>query len=348
LEQTVVLSKHAAQQRYQAEIADGVNRFLEPRRVDCPWCGSPDIAVQVTSPDVVQRKPGRFTLERCQNCRHIFQNPQLNTTGLDFYYRDAYDGLGAKSTERVFSLMIRAYRRRAEMVRPYTNPRTWLDVGTGHGHFCRTASEIWPETEFAGLDFGDSVLEAERRGWIHEAYRGSFPDLVDTLSGRYDVVSMHHYLEHTVEPLRELEAAAQILGRHGHLLIEVPDPESTMARLLGRHWQPWFQPQHLHLIPVGNLERALASNGFRVVAVDRARADMGFDFFLTAAVLLQALGPDPRLPWAAPAGLIDHLRRIAALALTPPALLAGLLLDLTVRPLLPHHSNTYRVLAERV
>jgi len=41
----------------------------------------------------------------------------------------------------------------------------------------------------------------------------------------------------------------------GHLMIEIPDPECHLGRLLGRFWVPWFQPQHQHLLSVARLER---------------------------------------------------------------------------------------------
>jgi hypothetical protein len=75
---------------YQTELARGVGRFLEPRRDTCPWCGSTDLSVRLWTSDLTQRKPGRFTLEQCGTCRHIFQNPRLTPAGLDFYYRDFY------------------------------------------------------------------------------------------------------------------------------------------------------------------------------------------------------------------------------------------------------------------
>jgi predicted SAM-dependent methyltransferase len=79
---------------------------------------------------------------------------------------------------------------------------------------------------------GASIEESQRRGWIDHAYRGLFPDLADE------------------DPRAELEAAHRVLQPGGHLLIEVPDPESRFARLMGRYWVPWLQPQHQQFVPV--------------------------------------------------------------------------------------------------
>ncbi len=343
-----IITKQAARRRYLADLRQGVTRFLQPRRDTCPWCTSASLTVRLQSPDIVQVKPGRFTLEQCRDCGHVFQNPQLNSAGLEFYYRDLYDGLGTKNTQRAFSLGRKAYRRRAQMLQDHARPRNWLDVGAGYGHFCHAAKQIWPHTTFDGLDLGTGILTAQHRGWISHAYQALFPDLAPTIAGRYDVVSMHHYLEHTTDPLQEIKAAAQVLPPGGHLIIEMPDPQSTMARLLGRYWLPWLQPQHLHLIPLPNLTKALAAAGFTTVTIERKQADIGLDFTFAAATLLNTFGPKPHRPWAAgPATLTDYIRYLTAMTIAAPAMLAGLTLDLTLRPLIPHRSNTYRLLARR-
>ncbi|MDQ1414299.1 MAG: hypothetical protein QOE07_2887, partial [Acidimicrobiaceae bacterium] len=98
------------------------------------------------------------------------------------------------------------------------------------------------------------------------------------------------------DPRAELEAAHRVLQPGGHLLIEVPDPESRFARLMGRYWVPWLQPQH-QFVPVANLCTALEAQDFSVVEVERGPAhqpvDLGGGTWMWAA----RLAPPPRLPW---------------------------------------------------
>jgi SAM-dependent methyltransferase len=340
----------ARQPYYQAELADGVERFLEPRRDTCPWCGSTDLSVRLRTSDLIQRKPGRFTLEQCGTCRHIFQNPRLTPAGLDFYYRDFYDGLGQELMEAAFNAAGRSNRGRVDMLKRFTTPRAWLDVGAGHGHFCRLAREVWPDAVFDGLDLSVSVEEAQRRGWIDHGYRGKFVALADELAGRYDVVSMHHYLEHTREPFDELDAAAKILPAGSHLLIELPDPESSFGHVLGRWWIPWFQPQHQHMIPVRNLVQALADRGFTAVAIERGAAHQPNDLVFGLVLLLIAVAPDLRLPWLATRPTRwRRLRHTTVWAVARPLLVITHLLDELLRQVVrrTRGGNTYRVLARK-
>jgi SAM-dependent methyltransferase len=335
---------------YQAQLAYGVERFLEPRRDTCPWCDSTDLSIRLQTSDLIQRKPGQFTLEQCKTCRHIFQNPRLTPAGLDFYYRDFYDGLGQELIEKTFNAAGRSYRGRADMLKRFTTPRAWLDVGAGHGHFCRLAREIWPHTTFDGLDQSSSIEQAQHRGWIDHGYRGEFITLADELAGRYDVISMHHYLEHTREPLDELNAATKILPTGSHLLIELPDPESSFGRILGRWWMPWFQPQHQHLIPLRNLVQALTDRGFSTVAIERGPAHMSGDLFIGMALALITLAPDPRLPWLTTQPTRrQRLRHTTVWTLGKPLLVTTYLLDELLRQVIRHTrgGNAYRMLARK-
>ena len=334
---------------YQREIAAGVERFLEPRRPDCPWCGSTDLSVRISTPDMLQHKPGVFTLEQCGACRHTFQNPRLTPEGLNFYYKDFYDGLGAETWERTFSSMGEAYRARAELVRRHVTPRAWLDVGTGYGHFCKSAREIWPDTTFDGLDMGVAVLEGKARGWLDNIHHGQLPDLADDVAHRYDVVSMHHYMEHVRDPRAELDVLSRVVAPGKFLLIEVPDPESITARIFGKLWAPWFQPQHQNLIPCKNMLQALKERGFTPVTVHRASAHIPVDVTCAVLSMCTVLGPDPRLPWREPGGKIGRLRNKYVWKAAPPVVKAAYKADLKLAPLIRKYDggNAYRVLARR-
>ncbi|MFD4587458.1 class I SAM-dependent methyltransferase [Streptomyces sp. NPDC058434] len=335
---------------YAAELADGPQAFFKPLRHSCPWCGSARVGGHLRTPDLLQHKPGRFRVDRCHSCGHLFQNPRLNDRGLAFYYRDFYDGLGEQQLDGMFGGRATSYRRRAESVRPLLGgAKRWLDVGTGHGHFCEVARTVLPEAVFDGLDRSEGAELAERRGRVERGLRGGFTELAPDLAGEYDVVSLFHYLEHSTEPRRELEAARTSLRPGGHLVVEVPDPESRYARLLGHWWLPWLQPQHLHLVPVGNLRDALEELGFTVVAEQHRSAHEPVD--LVAAVWLALEGAAPRddLPWLPPVGRLHRALRGAALLAGVPALVAAALLDQAVAPFSARLGlcNAYRLVARR-
>ena len=338
---------------YAELLAKGSTTHFEPARNDCPICGSDALRALFTIGDRHQHKPGSFTLSRCAGCGHVFQNPRLSIDGLSFYYRDFYDGLGQDKLEYVFASGPARYLARAQMVASLGTPRRWLDVGAGQGHFCNVARDVLPDTKFDGLDLNDAILGAERRGWVNRGIRGLFPDVAPTLvtaDERYDVVSMSHYLEHTLDPRAEIGAAAKVLTDGGLFLIEVPNPDSAFAKLLGRHWMPWFQPQHLHLLNRENLERLLREAGFEPVAWDDGAAHQASDFFYVVLLALEGAAPSSDVPWLAPAGAATRVGRRTAWALAAPALAAAWTLDHVLARFAskrPSWSNAFRVVARK-
>ncbi|WP_394434806.1 class I SAM-dependent methyltransferase [Streptomyces sp. SGAir0957] len=336
---------------YRTELAQGTDRFHEPPRPDCPWCGSTRLRTRLRTTDLLQHKPGTFTVDQCEVCGHSFQNPRLTPEGLAFYYRDFYDGLYADQAEKIFGPQSSAKRhlRAARALHQHIEPESWLDVGTGRGHFPAVARRVLPYTAFDGLDAGPAVEEGRRRGHIQRAHRGLLTDLAPQLAGRYDAMTMFHHLEHAVEPREELKAAHRVLRPGGHLLIEVPDPESRYAKLLRKWWVPYFQPQHLHFIPLDNLRTELRALGFTVVAVDRREPHIPLDLSAACALLLGHCLPDRDDPWRKAPGRFRRRLRQVLVYVAAPAFVACYAADLLLAPLVSRtrFSNAYRIIARR-
>jgi SAM-dependent methyltransferase len=348
-------ARAAAAERAQAGVPTPppLEELFEPRRDACAWCGSSSLVGRLDINDLLQHKPGTFHLDECTACGHIFQNPALSVAGLNYYYDEYYEGAGEEPWERIFSAMAPAYRNRVEAVARFTRPRRWLDVGTGHGHFCLTARQQWPDTRFDGLDMSESVEEAKRRGWIDTAHRGFFPEMADELAGSYDVVSMHHYLEHTRDPRRELAAAAQVLQPGGYLMIETPDTASPWSHRLGRYWRCWFQPQHLHFVTHDNLVAALEREGFEVVSSERGPASEGLDLSSAVFLALDERLRSPELPWLPRPSAAHRATRLAVMTAALPVMAVAAASDTIKdardrRPDSKGPGNAYRVVARRL
>ncbi|MET8769913.1 class I SAM-dependent methyltransferase [Streptomyces sp. NPDC004658] len=287
--------------------------FQEPRREDCPWCGSPRLRTRLRAPDPLRHRAGRFVLDACRDCGHAFQNPRLSAEGLAFFHRDFYERHLAEFAAQV--LPARAVRRRhrgaARRLSALREPESWLDVGTGHARFPEAAKEFFPYTSFDGLDPTARVEQALLEGRVEEAHRGylTTPGMAARLRARYDVVTMFHHLQHAPDPRAELRAALTVLRRGGHLVVEVPDPRCLFATLLGRWWLPYGQPRHLHLVPLANLRAELRSLGCTILVTDRAAPHVPYD--LSAAVALAVAQAHPvvqlaAIPVQALAAALDH------------------------------------------
>ncbi|WEO97885.1 methyltransferase domain-containing protein [Streptomyces sp. FXJ1.172] len=308
--------------------------YHEPRRENCPWCGGRRLRTRVRAARGRRSAPGAYGVDRCRDCGHAFQNPRLTAEGLAFHHMHFYAARLEDFADRVLSA--RAVRRRhravAHAVLPLAEPESWLDVGTGHAQFPKTAREVFPYTCFDGLDATARVKQAAQAGRVEEAHIGDLtnPWVLSCLHARYDVVSMLRHLEHAPDPRAELRAALDTLRPGGLLLLELPDPRSVFAALLGRWWLPHSQPRQLHLLPLRNLCQELEAQGCTILTKDRRAAHLPYD--LSAALtLFLARAPRP-LRWA-----------------LGPLVTAASALDHALAPVLRRSpfSNAYRIIARR-
>jgi SAM-dependent methyltransferase len=338
----------AARARYRELVAAGTSSFFEPRRSACPLCAASSLLPHLTATDLVQRKPGRFTLERCAGCGLIFQNPALSPEGLAYYYRDFYDGLNADVMDDVFASTHPLYGARVDAVISGMDggaaPARWLDVGCGYGHLSLAARWRLPSTRFEGLDRSASVDEALRRGWLDRAWRMTTTQLVET-GERFDVVTLFHYLEHTQDPAAEIRRARQLLVPAGRLVVEVPNPRCRLGRILGRWWFPWFQPQHQVFLDADGVCRLLVAAGLRPSSVTYLMT--AGDILLSALIATRRACSAGDVPWADPPGTVRRAADLAVWAAALPVLAAALIADAFygLLPSSPATSNALRVVA---
>ncbi|MFD7816274.1 class I SAM-dependent methyltransferase [Streptomyces sp. NPDC059785] len=335
--------------------ASAGDRLHEPRREDCPWCGSARLRTRLRTPGPGRRRAGTFVVDECRECGHAFQNPRLTAEGLAFHHADFHEGHDAFA-DRILTARGSRSRHlaaaRAVLALPAPEPESWLDVGTRNGHFPQAAREVHAYTAFDGLDAGARVEQAYAAGRVDEAHVGRLTDPVTAgrLRGRYDVVSMFHHLEHTADPRAELRAALAALRPGGHLLIEVPDPASAFGTLLGRWWVAYGQPAHLHLMPLPNLVAELRALGCEVVSTDRREPHVPYDLTGALALALARVLPDVEASWrAAPPTEAQRAVRAALVGAATPLLAAACAVDHALAPLLrrTRFSNAYRIIARR-
>jgi SAM-dependent methyltransferase len=240
---------------------------LEP--VACLACGSTDAAAFLTGEDDLTGKPGRFTFVRCVRCDLVYQSPRLTLEGIRPYYEDQYIAHQPHARWGLLAPLFRAAmgsldRAKLRIVQRYATlgpSSRLLDVGCGSGSFL---ARVKQETgaAVAGVDFVDLSNRDEYRGV--EFHHGVF-DGQQVGRGRFDLITMWHFLEHDYDPRRSLQHAMHALAPGGLLIVEVPRLDSLSFRLFQSRWPGVQAPQHTALFDRERLVRMVSSAGFEVV-----------------------------------------------------------------------------------
>ena len=93
-------------------------------------------------------------------------------------------------------------------------------------------------------------------------------DLDKEYSNKFNLSACIHILDHCYEPKELLSNLNNKLKSNGILLIVVHNPESTLAKVLGRKWPPYCS-QHPQLFTKKGILKISESTGFEVVKKGR-------------------------------------------------------------------------------
>jgi len=136
-----------------------------------------------------------------------------------------------------------------------------LDVGCAVGTFLVHAK---------ARGFEPAGVEVAEHGRRRASERVGVPiaaSLAELPAGRrYDVVTLHHVLEHLDAPLPFLrDEVAPRVGRH--LLVEVPNFASLAAQSEGPAWRDLRPDQNVHHFEPATLSRLIEAAGFELLSV---------------------------------------------------------------------------------
>ena len=165
---------------------------------------------------------------QCQMCGMIYQNPRLTD---EARYRFYTEGLYQSLIKHEF----KTEAARAERLMKHIdklNGKSILDIGCGHGELLQACQNSGFERA-AGFDLFDYALDGIEVITDDSSLRGE----------KFDIVTMIHTLEHTVNPILEL-LSATFYANH-YVIVEVPlhDPtDNTRHNLNLPHtliFAPW-------------------------------------------------------------------------------------------------------------
>ncbi|MDQ7785109.1 MAG: class I SAM-dependent methyltransferase [Desulfomonilaceae bacterium] len=191
--------------------------------VPCNLCNS--TAVDVLS--VKDRKGNDLRTVICEKCGLIWSDPRPNEELIkEFYsteYRREYKGIARPKKKHVYRDAKEAIRRYRFIEDLLAREDSLLDIGAGNGVFVYCLRKLGFNAEGIGPD---ENLSRYAREVLHVPVKTGFAaDLRDEES--YDIVTLHHVLEHMTDPSAELKNIRAMLKQHGKLVVEVPNAEDT-------------------------------------------------------------------------------------------------------------------------
>jgi 2-polyprenyl-3-methyl-5-hydroxy-6-metoxy-1,4-benzoquinol methylase len=268
----------------------------------CPLCSSTAFV------------PHRFGLLRCTGCGLVVDR-RIFTPELDQQLNEEAFGEGYEPERSFWVRWFQSWKNRrylANLRRAGVKKGRLLEIGVGSGSFLRAARE-------AGFDAMGCDLSESLARRVHE--QTGVPvhcgDLARLPSQAFDIVCMHHVLEHVRDPVGFLRAARERLKPGGMLHLAVPNGACWEARLSGWNCYVYY---HLVYFDRSTLRRAAERAGFEI---DRLTSHESFSTWLLTllrtAARIRAMEAPPEV--AASLGrvpswwpLVEHPYRLAMAA----------------------------------
>jgi SAM-dependent methyltransferase len=238
--------------------------------IPCYLCGAHDEKELVHGEDDLGGRPGRFRFVACRRCGLAYQNPRIPVTRIGPWYDAEYiahrqvTNFGPILTPLHERAMEKHDRDKEEIVGRYVTLRpglTVLDIGCAVGTFLRRLKDRHGAVP-VGVDFKDLSSYPSLQGV--EFHCGTFAN-AEVGDGRFDLVTMWHYLEHDYAPIETLRKAARAMSKTGRMVIEVPRLDSVSYALYRERWPGLQAPQHTVLFDKRSLHAMVEKAGLHVV-----------------------------------------------------------------------------------
>ena len=141
-------------------------------------------------------------------------------------------------------------------------PGKILDIGCGLGYLLSGLNDSWHKF---GVEI--SYFAAEYAKQWGKIFVGGLQDL-NFPNNHYDVIVLHHVIEHVKDPIGLIIEIKRILKKGGIILLGTPDFDSGCARLFGNNYRLLNDPTHISLFSNDSMHRFLRDHGFTIDHVE--------------------------------------------------------------------------------
>ncbi|HEY2930699.1 MAG TPA: class I SAM-dependent methyltransferase [Acidobacteriota bacterium] len=224
--------------------------------IHCTLCGSGSVS-QIFS------KKG-FHFHQCNDCHHVFVFPLPTSDETVLHYAESYDDRYLATVRLWFEALASKRMTVLSSLYPSGFRGRLLDAGSGYGFFLAKARDAgW---EVTGIEASPIPLTFARKQFNLIVIRGDIQVAFQELPREsYDVVTFWHVLEHVNSPAARLTEAIALIRPGGHLIVNSPNFDSTVCRLLGKRWSWVYAPGHVQYFSLVSLARWLETRGLSIV-----------------------------------------------------------------------------------
>jgi SAM-dependent methyltransferase len=216
-------------------------------------------------------EPHLFTnVVQCRNCGFIYTNPEIR--GVEFLEREHYNNPETYQNENSDNIL-EMFEHRISYLKKFKATGRLLDVGAGKGDFVYVAKKNGYDS--VGVEPSPKFSEFAANTYKVAVYQGFLAEQVELENQKFDLITMHHVLEHIDKPKEILQQLPNYLNKNGIVYIEVPNTDSFTVKLIdiyfrlrGKNWSSRLSPLHPPFHKYGytpkSLRTLLENSGYKI------------------------------------------------------------------------------------
>jgi 2-polyprenyl-3-methyl-5-hydroxy-6-metoxy-1,4-benzoquinol methylase len=239
--------------------------------MNCPSCNYHQSSISKKNYDLISHR--HFEIKKCLQCHLEFTLFDNNIENISKFYPQEYYGSENKRFFFLFEILVKLFRFLRIIyiakILPKEKSFSLLDIGCGRGYFLHLVKKIF-KAKVTGIELSQQSAN----------YATNFLQLkvvhdLESLSSKFDIITMWHSLEHMLYPNQVLTKTHDILNEHGQLVIEVPNINSWQARMAKEKWIYLETPRHLTHFSQKSLDYILSKNGFKIISLNTFSLEYG-------------------------------------------------------------------------
>jgi 2-polyprenyl-3-methyl-5-hydroxy-6-metoxy-1,4-benzoquinol methylase len=209
---------------------------------------------------------------KCEKCNLVYVNPRLKPGVIVKGYSEGSD--------EVFVSQVNGreitFNKSLNFIEKFSKPGKILDIGTAGGSFLYVAKKRgW---EVYGIEPNKWLCNWGKENYGIDIKPGTIFDYKYP-NDFFDVVTLWDVLEHVPDPKKVLDECNRILRSGGLLVVNYPDIDSLVARIMKKKWV-FLLSVHLFYFTPDTISKILSKTEFKIVKIKKHFQTLSLGYIL--------------------------------------------------------------------
>lgn len=238
----------------------------------CDLCGSNSYIIKNKFNMRLSLTDTPYNLVQCKKCSLIRLYPLPEPEAFENIYENYSSKNKRLNVEKI--RLKKVYPLKLKKLKQYSKGKRLLDIGAGLGTFVYAAKK--EGFDASGVEYDKNQCEKAKELWNVDLISGMIEDHYKKL-GKFDVITLHHVLEHVYSPDHILDIVYKLLNKQGVCLIEVPNQffniNKEIRLIFGRDFKKTKNNlHHLTFFSVKTLKNYIDKDRFETLELNQFRS----------------------------------------------------------------------------